>query len=378
MEAIGEKLARARSVKGVSVEQAARDTHIARKFIEAMEKEDFDAFPGDAYLLGFLRNYSAYLGLRPEDVVSLYHNIRLQEQPAPIDELLDRRPRSGSVIRIAVLVAALVVVAGIVVLFVTGAISFPERDPNRAARREASAAEAEANAPVPFVLADQFVERRFTEGDRVAVPVDGEDALLEFLSIGERVSVGSEAGIVQVGIGENRSLDLTGDGSSNVRFEVRQIYVDDEPPAAVARIDRVVDGSVPSDGESVGRITETDAADLGTGMTNDPDRERTAIAIAEFPTLQEYFIEADFRGLTMFRWEVDEQPREERYLQNGDRVRTSVQDIVRIWASNAGNVRLRVAGNPVELGDQGEVVAAVIRWREQDQGGFALELLPMY
>jgi hypothetical protein len=163
-----------------------------------------------------------------------------------------------------------------------------------------------------------------------------------------------------------------------VRFEVRQIYVDDEPPAAVARIDRVVDGSVPSDGESVGRITETDAADLGTGMTNDPDRERTAIAIAEFPTLQEYFIEADFRGLTMFRWEVDEQPREERYLQNGDRVRTSVQDIVRIWASNAGNVRLRVAGNPVELGDQGEVVAAVIRWREQDQGGFALELLPMY
>jgi cytoskeletal protein RodZ len=141
VEAIGEKLARARSVKGVSVEQAARDTHIARKFIEAMEQEDFDAFPGDAYLLGFLRNYSAYLGLRPEDVVSLYHNIRLQEQPAPIDELLDRRPRSGSVIRIAVLVAALVVVAGIVVLFVTGAISFPERDPNRAARREASAAE---------------------------------------------------------------------------------------------------------------------------------------------------------------------------------------------------------------------------------------------
>jgi cytoskeleton protein RodZ len=378
VEAIGEKLANARSVKGVSVEQAARDTHIARKFIEAMEQEDFDAFPGDAYLLGFLRNYASYLGLRPEELVSLYHNLRLQEQPAPIDELLDRRPRSGSVVTIAAVVVAVLLIVGIVVLFATGTISFPERDPNRAARREASESGSETNAPVPFVLADQFVERRFTEGDRVAVPVDGEDALLEFLSIGERVSVGSEAGIVQVGVGENRALDLTGDGSSNVRFEVRQIYADDEPPAAVARIDRVIDGSVPTDGDSVGRITDTDAVDLGTGMTNDPDRERTAIAVAEFPALQEYFIEADFRGLTMFRWEVDEQPREERYLQNGDRVRTSVQDIVRIWASNAGNVRLRVAGNPVELGDQGEVVAAVIRWREREQGGYALELLPMY
>jgi len=373
VESIGAKLSAARTEKGVSIEQAARDTHIAKRFIEAMEQEDFEQFPGEAYLLGFLRNYSGYLGLSSEEVVSLYHNIRLQEQPAPIDELLDRKPQTG-VLRRGLIIGAIVVAVGAVVaLFVTGVIPLPQRSAGGGGSDQVAM---EADAPIE--LQDQFVERRFSEGDRVAVPVDGDQALLEFLSIGERVSVGSEAGIVQIGVGEERVLDLTGEGSGDVRLVVRQIYADEDPAAVVVRIDRVVNGQGLAENESTATMTDQDVANLGLGMTNDPDRERQPQAIAEFPTLQEYFIEADFRGLTMFRWQVDDQEREERYLQNGDRVRTSVRDVVRIWASNAGNVRLRVAGNPVELGDQGEVAAAVIRWREQEDGNWALELLPMY
>lgn len=373
MESIGAKLSTARNDKGVSVEQAARDTHIAKRFIEALEREDFDAFPGEAYLLGFLRNYAGYLGLSSEDVVALYHNIRLQEQPAPIDELLDNKPRRIRPMWIGVILGALVLVVA-VGLFVVGVIPMPERP----ARVPEAAEETEAPGEGIVLLQDQFVERRFAQGDRVAVPVDGEEARLEFLTIGERVAVGSEAGIVQIGSGEERTLDLTGEGSGDVRMTVRQIYADDDPPAVIARIDRVVSGQRETEESPGVAVSDEDVADLGTGMTNDPERERTSVPIAEFEALQEYFIEADFRGLTLFRWEVDNEEREERYLRNGDRVRTSVRDIVRIWASNAGNVRLRVAGNPVDLGGQGEVVAAVIRWRELDDGNWSLELLPMY
>lgn len=372
MESIGSKLAQARAEKGVSVEQAARDTHISKRFIDAMEAEDFDQFPGEAYLLGFLRNYAGYLDLGSDEIVSLYHNIRLQEQPAPIDELLDRRPPGAGLLRFLPYVLVLVVIGLLVGLFAGGVISLPER-------RERPDPDAGGGAAVqPFPLSEQFVERRFTQGDRVAVPVDGAEALLEFLSIGQTVAVGSEAGIVQLSSGEERLLDLTGEGSGDIRLAVRQIYQDEQPPAVVVRLDRVVDGDQAVVAEPTSAVTDEDVADLGMGMTNVAARERDARILAEFPALQEYFIEADIRGLTMFRWQVDDQEQEERYLQNGDRVRTSVREVVRLWASNAGNVRLRIAGNPVELGGQGEVVAAVIRWRELEAGGFALELLPMY
>mgnify|MGYP006301884713 CR=1 FL=1 len=93
MESIGEKLRGAREEKGYSVDQVARDTNIARRFVEALEREDFSVFPGDPYVLGFLRNYADYLGLDPEKVVTLYKNLKIQEQPVPVDELIHRKKK---------------------------------------------------------------------------------------------------------------------------------------------------------------------------------------------------------------------------------------------------------------------------------------------
>ncbi|MDA3951620.1 MAG: helix-turn-helix domain-containing protein [Spirochaeta sp.] len=370
MDSIGTKLKSARAAKGVSVEQVVRDTHITRRFIEAMEEEDFEQFPGEAYLLGFLRNYASYLGLAGEEIVSLYQNIKIQEQPAPIDELLDRKVRRPLPLGPILIVLAVLVVAGVLALFLTGVVTIPSLD-----RGGETAAEAVDEL---FVLNEPFVERRFLEGDRIAIPVDGENATIEFVEVGERVAIGSEAGIVHLAGSERRVLDITGEGSADISVSIRQIYREEgETPSVVVRVDRVIGRDAPEEPPAAA-VSDAERTELALGQTIEPSRQVESRVVAQFPTLQEYFIEADFRGLTMFRWEVDDTPREERYLQNGDRVRTSVRDIVRIWASNAGNVRLRVAGNPVELGDQGEVVAAVIRWSETEDGGYQLELLPQY
>lgn len=115
MESIAEKLRNARDEKGYSLEQVVRDTHIAKRYITALENEDFSVFPGETYVIGFLKNYSAYLGLNPNEVVSLYRNIKLQEQPAPMDELLDRR-RGPGIGRIVIIVA-IVLLLGFAGLF---------------------------------------------------------------------------------------------------------------------------------------------------------------------------------------------------------------------------------------------------------------------
>ena len=157
-----------------------------------------------------------------------------------------------------------------------------------------------------------------------------------------------------------------------------RIYADRAQPAVVVRIDRVVSGQSSGNNSVLGTMTDADVSSLMIGMTNEPSRRRDARVIAQFDSRREYLVEADIRGATMVRLDIDNQPRDERMLQNGDRVRRSVREVARLWASNAGNVRLQVAGTAVELGEQGEVVAALIRWRETDDRRYALELLPMY
>ena len=49
----------------------------------------------------------------------------------------------------------------------------------------------------------------------------------------------------------------------------------------------------------------------------------------------------------------------------------------RLWISNAGALRLSVAGKDVELGRAGEVVTRTIRWSQSPEtGGYRLQVLP--
>jgi len=61
VESLGDKLKSTRERKGYSYDFVGKETNIARRYLEAMENEDFSQFPGESYLLGFLRNYGEYL-----------------------------------------------------------------------------------------------------------------------------------------------------------------------------------------------------------------------------------------------------------------------------------------------------------------------------
>lgn len=60
---IGERLIQARDERGLTLEDAERDTRISRRYLQALEDETFDVIPAPVYARGFLRSYSQYLGL---------------------------------------------------------------------------------------------------------------------------------------------------------------------------------------------------------------------------------------------------------------------------------------------------------------------------
>ena len=83
MESFGEILRTTRESKGIDIPKAERETSISKEYIIALETENVSAFPGEPYLIGFLRNYSEYLGLDSKNLISLYKAKMIQEAPIP-------------------------------------------------------------------------------------------------------------------------------------------------------------------------------------------------------------------------------------------------------------------------------------------------------
>jgi cytoskeletal protein RodZ len=80
---VGAALRRARIKRGVTLEEAARDTRIRPDLLLALEEEDFDQLLGDVYVRGSLRSYAQYLGLSADKVVQLYGRDAEDPQPPP-------------------------------------------------------------------------------------------------------------------------------------------------------------------------------------------------------------------------------------------------------------------------------------------------------
>jgi cytoskeletal protein RodZ len=107
---LGEMLLAARERKGVELYRAERDTKIRARYLEALERGDFKALPGQVYTKGFLRNYALYLGLDPEQVLSQWKSEvgpRMTDRaivvppPRPLET-----PRSGLTFTPGIIVAA--------------------------------------------------------------------------------------------------------------------------------------------------------------------------------------------------------------------------------------------------------------------------------
>ena len=92
MESYGEQLKRAREAKNLDLDTISRETSISAYYLEGLEAEDNGVFPGEAYMLGFLRNYADYLGLKSEVLLSLYRSKELQESPIPVGLIVRDKP----------------------------------------------------------------------------------------------------------------------------------------------------------------------------------------------------------------------------------------------------------------------------------------------
>jgi len=385
MLAIGEELRAAREKKGLSLDQVADETNIARRYLGALESEDFSVFPGDPYIIGFLRNYAEYLGLEARDFVGAFKSMRIQEQPVPLERLIPARKKASPLLLVG-LPLALVALAGAVYL-VYDAV----RD--RAAASEARAAEAKRE-PETYELGAAPFERRVYPGDSLEVAFERRSYSVGVAAITDRVALETPGGVLRFMLGEEGTIDLDRDNLSDLLVFVADFSSGQADKGALLRIvasgalAQALAAAAPAGSATPGATAASPEAAVPT-----PAPAAAPASIAEAPpagakvtdiftgnvTTYPFVLTGTFSNYAMFRYEVDRRDRDERYYRKGDTLTVNANNAIKIWTSNAGSARLTVQASGgktavLELGSPGEVAVKRIYWYRGEAGDWILAM----
>ncbi|MDR1839716.1 MAG: helix-turn-helix domain-containing protein [Treponema sp.] len=360
MESLGEKLRTARNEKGLTIEQISRETNISIRYLEALETENFSVFPGEPYVIGFLKNYGAYLDIDVQKLISLYRTLKIQEQPIPVEQLL-KNPSRFPLFIIPVLIIIMILCAGgygVYSLIINRQANPAQNTPV-------------GRVPAEYMMEGYSMERRLYKNDSVLIPVDTETYKLELFNLGEAVTIRTPGGSVILDLSQEASIDLNNDGIPELRITVADFAKNNSDMGALLHFYLM-------DVMSAYNLEEQNALiSLSSVMSS------TTTIVPAVPSAYPFTLQLNFLGYCMFRWEIlnerDRRDTNQRYFQRSDELNIQAQNGIRIWMSNAQAARLQVIGGgrtvPVEVGAAGEIVVVDIRWIRDDANQYRLMLI---
>ncbi len=361
MESLGKRLQATRIEKGLDLDQISRETNIARRYLEDLENEKFDDFPGESYLFGFLRNYCEYLDLDGNEFVNAYKNQKIQETNIPVSELVPARPfferlfgRNLNKIKAVVII--------LVILAAVGFAGF--RAYTYFINRPAPVVvEKEERAPVVHEITSAEFKGRVFSGDSMSVPVDGNTYQVKVAETAPVLKLETPSGIRLVELGQDISFDISGDDIPDMKVFVSDLYADDPDRGAEILVST---GSFPMDQGAVAGNGDVTVA------VNPSDSSKQTV-LFEGGSAYPVTLNATFRGYCLFRYEIDRSEREERYYQKSEILTVQAKNGLRVWASNGNAVKLQViAGGKtvdLDLSRPGEVIVRDLRWLRDDTTG---------
>src|SRR5256885_877009 len=83
MSSVGTYLRELRQRRGVSLEEIARTTRVAQRYLESIEADTFDTLPSPVFTRGFIRAYCQALSEPPDEALAAYERREPDAPPAP-------------------------------------------------------------------------------------------------------------------------------------------------------------------------------------------------------------------------------------------------------------------------------------------------------
>jgi cytoskeleton protein RodZ len=427
MSSIGPKLQETRLKKGLTLERISDDTNIAMRFLSKIEGDDFTDFPGEPYIVGFIRNYAEYLGLDPEALVTAYRNKIdtvaeivpevVAEAPSPTpgkkpsrakshpkvsttkpaadpaavqpspeatvpkvegEEALTEedakalrksrrrgfpKPAAHQFGRLGAAFAILIVAAAAFWIIAGGILSSPKIRQN-------------PKAPVEYRIEGGPFEKRLYVGDSLLVPLGEEVYKITLADVSERVELDTPFGRQSLKLGESGVLDPDSDGIAEASLSI----VDFEKRKAASGA--LVNISFPVQAAAAGPAGDVTISGKAPGLlpeaTTDKAKAKpdTTVIFRSGRGPYPFVVQVSFRGSCLFRYEADRKEWVEKYYSKGESATINVNSALIVWTSNAQAAKLSFpsAGGKLidlELGAPGEIAVKRIFW-DSVEGSSAL------
>lgn len=362
MESYGTILMRAREEKNIDRDTAARETSITVECIRGLEEEDTSVFPGEPYMVGFLRNYAEYLGVNPDTVMSLYRSKAIQESPVP----------DGLFVKHKSFLMPIIVGAGIFVVVGAAAavlITFKFAHGNK----NGSVVVGDGMQSKTYELTDKPLEKRLFRGDKIVYPSDRGKIILTVSDTLASFGLDTPVGTLRTDLAEEAELDVDGDAKGDIIVYVSDISSTDASRGAEVRM-LVRRGD--SDMLPIDEIAVEDTSQNSLSQQKHPQS-----VIFEDNRAYPFTVNASFRGPCEFRYRVDRKRSSENYFTNGDVVMMTANNGVRVWMSNGNTVKFTVIADTknydLEIGKAGQVLVQDIKWVRDSEGKYKLVVVEL-
>jgi transcriptional regulator with XRE-family HTH domain len=366
VESIGDRLKQAREAKKLTIKTVALDTNMSPTYIEALEVEDFDKFPGETYIIGFLKTYSEYLKLDPEEMVMLYKGYKIGESATPLEELT-RPTRSQFVINILALYERyrnLVFFGG--VAFVSVLIAWGLWTMNRsdvsvdeydtASKIKKSYEESQKSSITNIKSLQLSNDKGFTlvyKGEAVQFLVDNKEVVFLLKEIGDnKVTVNFL----------NNDKDIV-------------MEIDKQVPVTLAECPREILLTLKGLTESRAKVmidlgrdlkAEMNAAAALTGNTDVKpltDGDNTKVIAQSNKSLKIVF-EVKFIQKSFIEIYLDGNRKQRGFMPAGSVERWEASEYIQMKIGNAGGIKSTINGKEFVFGKPGQVANKIITWKK--------------
>lgn len=372
MTNIGQKLKEARTTLGYSISQVAAETNISPRYIQALEEENFGIFPGDTYVVGFLKNYADYLGLDAQSIVNTFRGLRIQEQDVPVEQLLnDKTSKNTNSLLYWIIGSCLGIALIAIVLFAI------------LSKKNTTSAQETVHAPVVYTLDTKTLEKRLYVGDSITVTYNNEKYVIVLKQIDDTVLFQTPTGTRNFLLGEEGSIDLDKDNIPELYAFISDFQKNAPSVGALVRFSAADTLALASAAKT--EMPEANPVAVSTSVPAKSNEKSGAFLTAVFTGKRSPFpftANITFRNYAMFRYEIDRKTREEKYFRKGDIVTINATNSMIIWCSNAGSPKISIMASggqnaDIELGNPGEVSVRALRWTQADDGTWTLGLYQM-
>ena len=368
MESYGALLKKTREDLNLSIEEVETKTSITRQYIEGLEEEKNEAFPGEPYMVGFLKNYADFLGLKSDEVLKLYHAQKIQESPVPI-ELLQKKKKKYLVPLIVILTLA--ALAGVGFYLYYGVFQIPQK------KIEKERLIAETKKVHQYTFSGQTETNRMYEGDQILVPAkegEGNIPLVVKSTIGSLL-IQTPAGDQKIDLGEERPLDIDGDSMADVILYVSDVDTRDGSRGAQVRMLLQDESLIPQPVATI--VKEDENGEEITVPVEVATENSKQTVIYESDRAFPFTVTVSFRSACLFRYRVDRNAKvENHYNSNSAALPLTAQNGIRLWTSNINALRLQVAAGTqnitLEIGPAGHVLVEDIKWVYGNDGKYRL------